>query len=128
MGQSVSVTNEVMPAAYYHMTSDGEIDWKELEQIAIEKKPKIIWAGGTAYTKVFNWKKYREIADKVGAYFVADISHIGGLVAGGAHPSPVAFADVVMTTTHKSLRGPRGAVIMVTQKGLDKDAARRKST
>lgn len=122
MGQEVSVTNIVMPAVHYGLTPDGEIDWKELEELAIKHKPKIIWAGGTAYTHIFQWEKYAAIADKVGAYFVADISHIGGLIAGGAHPSPVPFAHIVMTTTHKTLRGPRGAMIMVTQKGLEKDS------
>ncbi|MBI5358024.1 serine hydroxymethyltransferase [Candidatus Amesbacteria bacterium] len=122
MGQSVSVTNIVMPAVHYGLTADGEINWRELEELAIKHKPKIIWAGGTAYTRIFQWKKYAEIADKVGAYFVADISHIGGLVAGGAHPSPVPYAHIVMTTTHKTLRGPRGAIIMVTKRGLQKNS------
>ncbi len=122
MGQNVSVTKAVMPAVHYTLRTDGEINWEELEQQAMQVNPRIIWAGGTAYTRIFNWKRYREIADRCGAYFVADISHIGGLVVGGAHPSPVDFADVVMTTTHKSLRGPRGAVILVTKRGLEKDA------
>lgn len=121
MGQEVSVTRIVMPAIHYGLTPDGEINWQELEELAIKHKPKIIWAGGTAYTHIFQWQKYAKIADKVGAYFVADISHIGGLVAGGAHPSPVPFAHIVMTTTHKTLRGPRGAIIMVTDRGLKKD-------
>lgn len=85
MGQEVSVTRIVMPAVHYGLTLDGEINWRELEEMAVKHKPKIIWAGGTAYTHIFQWQKYAEIADKVGAYFVADISHIGGLVAGGAH-------------------------------------------
>jgi glycine hydroxymethyltransferase len=121
MGQSASITSEYMTAVHYGMTPDGEINWQELEELAVKNKPQIIWAGGTAYTRIFQWERYAKIADKVGAYFVADISHIGGLVAGGAHPSPVPFAHLVMTTTHKTLRGPRGAMILVTQKGLDKD-------
>jgi len=121
MGQEVSVTRIVMKAVHYGLTPDGEIDWQQLEKLTLEHKPKIIWAGGTAYTKIFQWGKYAAIADKVGAYFVADISHIGGLVTGGVHPSPVPFAHLVMTTTHKTLRGPRGAMILITQKGLDKD-------
>lgn len=121
MGQEVSVTRIVMPAVHYGLTPDGEINWKDLEELAIKHKPKIIWAGGTAYTHIFQWQKYAQIAEKIGAYFVADISHIGGLVAGGAHPTPVPYAHIVMTTTHKTLRGPRGAMILVTQKGLDKD-------
>lgn len=122
MGQEVSVTSQVMTAAYYHLDANGEIDWEELERVALEKKPKIIWSGGTGYTRIFNWERYAKIAEKVGAYFVADVSHIGGLIAGGAHPSPVPYADVIMTTTHKTLRGPRGAIILVTKKGSDKDA------
>ncbi len=121
MGQTASFTSKYYRAEFYHMTKDGEIDFDELYRMAKEIKPKIIWSGGTAYTKIFKWEKYAEIADEVGAYFVADISHIAGLVAGGAHPSPVPFAHVVMTTTHKTLRGPRGAMILITKKGLDKD-------
>lgn len=121
MGQEASFTSKYFKTAYYHLTPEGEIDWEELYRLAIKLKPKIIWSGGTAYTKIFQWEKYAKIADEVGAYFVADISHIAGLVAGGAHPSPVKYADVIMTTTHKTLRGPRGALIMVTDKGLKKD-------
>ena len=121
MGQKASITSEYMDAVHYGVTKEGEIDWEELERLAVKHKPRIIWSGGTAYTRIFQWEKYARIADKVGAYFVADISHIGGLVAGGAHPSPVPFAHVIMTTTHKTLRGPRGAMIMVTEKGRNKD-------
>lgn len=121
MGQAASYTSRYYRAEYYHLTKDGEVDFEELEQLACRLRPTIIWSGGTAYTKIFNWKKYAAIADKVGAYFVADVSHIAGLIAGGAHPSPVAFAHVIMTTTHKTLRGPRGAMIMVTKKGIAKD-------
>lgn len=121
MGQTASVTSRFFNAVYYHMGEDGEIDWEELELQAEKHKPKIIFSGGTGYTKIFKWEKYAGVADKVGAYFVADISHIAGLVAGGVHPSPVPWAHVVMTTTHKTLRGPRGAMIMVTDRGLVKD-------
>ncbi|TSC87994.1 MAG: glycine hydroxymethyltransferase, partial [Microgenomates group bacterium Gr01-1014_16] len=121
MGQTVSITSEYMNAIHNGLTPDGEINWEELENLAIKHHPRIIWSGGTGYTRIFQWAKYAEIADRVGAYFVADISHIGGLVAGGAHPSPVPFAHLVMTTTHKTLRGPRGAMILVTEKGLTKD-------
>ncbi len=121
MGQVASFTGKYYRTEYYHINDDGEIDFVELAKIARRVKPKLIWSGGTAYTRVFKWEKYAEIADEVGAFFVADISHIGGLVAGGAHPSPVPYAHVIMTTTHKTIRGPRGAMIMVTQKGLDKD-------
>lgn len=121
MGQDTSFTSKYYPTEHYHMTAEGEIDFDELRKLARKIKPKIIWSGGTGYTRIFKWEKYAEIADEVGAYFVADISHIAGLVAGGAHPSPVPYAHVVMTTTHKTLRGPRGALIMVTEKGLKKN-------
>jgi len=121
MGQAMSATGKHYSAKFYHLTPEGEIDWDELYTLARKFKPKIIWSGGTGYTKVFKWEKYAAIAEEIGAYFVADISHIAGLIAGGTHPSPVPFAHVVMTTTHKTLRGPRGALIMVTQKGLQKD-------
>lgn len=121
MGQTASYTSKYYPTQFYHLTDEGEIDFDELRDLARKLKPKIIWAGGTAYTKVFKWEKYAEIADEVGAYFVADISHIGGLVAGKAHPSPVPYAHLIMTTTHKTLRGPRGAMILVTEKGVKKD-------
>lgn len=121
MGQRTSITSEYMRAVHYGLTSEGEVDWEELEAAAVKHKPRVIWSGGTGYTKVFDWERYARIADSVGAYFVADMSHIGGLVAGGVHPSPVPFAHVVMTTTHKTLRGSRGAMIMVTERGREKD-------
>lgn len=121
MGWQASITGEYRQAVHYHLDKNGEVDWQELEELAEKHHPKIIWSGGTGYTRIFNWQKYAQIADKIGAYLVADISHIGGLVATGAHPSPVDYAHVVMTTTHKTLRGPRGAMIMVTQKGLGKN-------
>ncbi len=121
MGQEASFTSKYYRAVYYHLTSEGEVDWDELYSLARKHKPKIIWSGGTGYTRVFKWEKYAQIADEIGAYFVADVSHIAGLIAGGAHPTPVPFAHLVMTTTHKTLRGPRGALIMVTDKGLKKD-------
>src|SRR5690606_14395264 len=91
-------------------------------KLAIKEKPKLIICGFTAYPRTINFKKFADIADKVGAYLLADISHIAGLVATGVHPSPVPYAHIVTTTTHKTLRGPRGALIMVTKKGLKKDA------
>jgi len=121
MGQTASYTSKYYHTEFYHLTKEGEVDFKELKELTRKLKPKIIWSGGTGYTKIFKWDKYAEIADEVGAYFVADISHIGGLVAGGAHPSPAPYAHLIMTTTHKTLRGPRGAIIMVTDKGLKKD-------
>ncbi|MCX7881382.1 MAG: serine hydroxymethyltransferase [Patescibacteria group bacterium] len=96
-------------------------DYDEIRRLAKEHKPKLIWVGATAYPLKFNYKKFAEIADEVGAYLAADISHVAGLIAGGVHPSPVPYVHIVTTTTHKTLRGPRGAMIMVTEKGLKKD-------
>ena len=90
----------------------GLIDYDELERLALKHKPKLIICGASAYPRIIDFKKYREIADKAGAYLMADIAHIAGLVAGGEHPSPFPFCDFVTTTTHKTLRGPRGGVIM----------------
>lgn len=99
----------------------GLLDYDALEKSAYELKPKLIWVGGTAYSRIFDWERLGKIADSVGAYIVADIAHIAGLVAGNAHPSPVPYVHIVSTTTHKTLRGPRGGMIMVTEKGLKKD-------
>jgi glycine hydroxymethyltransferase len=100
----------------------GLLDYEGMEKLVKENKPKLIFVGATAYPRVFDWKRLGEIADSVGAYLVADIAHIAGLVVGGAHPSPAPYVHIITTTTHKTLRGPRGGLIMVTQKGLEKDA------
>jgi glycine hydroxymethyltransferase len=105
----------------YGVTPEGFLDYDEIEKLAIESKPKLIIAGTTAYPRVIDWRKFAAIAKKVGAFLMADIAHLAGLVAGGAYPSPVLYADIVTTTTHKTLRGPRGAMIMITRKGLKKD-------
>ncbi len=97
------------------------INYEKLAKLVQETKPKLMWVGATAYPRIFDWKKLGQIADSVGAYLVADIAHIAGLVAGGAHPSPVPYVHIVTTTTHKTLRGPRGGMIMVTKKGIEKD-------
>jgi len=94
----------------------GMLDYMEILKLADKVKPKMIVSGFTAYPREIDFKKFKEIADKVGAISMADISHIGGLVAGGAHPSPIPFFDVVTTTTHKTLRGPRGGIIMCKDK------------
>ena len=96
-------------------------DYAEFEKMAKEHKPKLIWVGGSAYPRIFDFKRLGSIADSVGAYLAADIAHIAGLVAGGVHPSPVPHVHIVTTTTHKTLRGPRGGIIMVTKKGIAKD-------
>lgn len=99
---------------------DHLIDMDEVRRLARESKPKLIICGGTAYSRFWDWAQFREIADEVGAYLMADISHIAGLVAGGAHPSPMPYAHVVTTTTHKSLRGPRGGMILTNDEELSK--------
>lgn len=99
----------------------GILDYDAMEKLAKEVKPKLIFVGATAYPRIFDWKRLGDIADSVGAYMAADVAHIAGLIAGGAHPSPVPYVHIISTTTHKTLRGPRGGLIMVTQKGIDKD-------
>lgn len=96
----------------YKTGKDGYLDYDTIQEMAIKEKPKLLVAGATAYPRIYDWKRLREIADSVGAWFLADISHVAGLVVGGEHPSPVGIADVVMTTTHKTLRGPRGAILL----------------
>jgi len=97
------------------------LDYQEMEKLAKKAKPKLIWVGATAYPRIFDWKKLGEIADSNNAYLAADIAHIAGLIIAGVHPSPVDFVHIVTTTTHKTLRGPRGGIIMVTKKGIKKD-------
>jgi len=100
---------------------DDLFDYDEILRLAKEYKPKLIWVGCTAYPLIIHYEKFAKIADEVGAYLAADIAHIAGLIAGGVHPSPVSHVHIITTTTHKTLRGPRGAMIMVTEKGLKKD-------
>ena len=102
--------------------TSGRIDFAEVEKLAKEHRPKVIFAGSTAYPFKLDFSKFRKIADLIGAWLVADISHVTGLVIAGEHPSPVEYADVIMSTTHKTFRGPRGAMIMVTERGLQKDS------
>lgn len=120
-GWKASITGKYFNGVQYHLDEKGYINLDEVKKLAKEHKPKIIFIGATAYSRTLPFQEFAEIAEKVKAYLVADISHVAGLVAGGAHPSPALFADVIMTTTHKTLRGPRGAMIMVTKKGLRKD-------
>lgn len=117
----ITFSGKYFTSVQYDVNENGIIDLDEVAKLAKKEKPQIIVVGTTAYPRVFDWAAWKKIADDVGAYFLADISHIAGLVAGGAHPSPVPYADVVMTTTHKTLRGPRGAMILVTENGLKKD-------
>ncbi|OGH19424.1 MAG: serine hydroxymethyltransferase [Candidatus Levybacteria bacterium RIFCSPHIGHO2_12_FULL_38_12] len=120
-GSPVSFSGKYFPIVSYTLDKKGYLDFAEIERLAKFHKPKIIVCGATAYPRIIDFKKFGQIADKVGAYLLADISHITGLIIAGVHPSPVPYAHIIMTTTHKTLRGPRGAMIMVTQKGLKKD-------
>lgn len=104
----------------YGVNDNGFIDYDELERIAAEAQPKLIIAGASAYAREIDFKRFREVADKVGAYLMVDMAHIAGLVAAGLHPSPMPYADVVTTTTHKTLRGPRGGMILANQEAADK--------
>ncbi len=128
-GHVVSATGIYYKTAQYGLKKEGVykkedlFDYKEIRRLALEHRPKLIWVGATAYPLKFDYKKFAEIADEVGAYLAADIAHVAGLIAGGVHPSPVPYVHIVTTTTHKTLRGPRGAMIMVTAKGLKKDPA-----
>lgn len=120
-GDKASFTSKLFNAVQYGVGTDGKVDLKEVETLAKKHKPKMIWVGTTAYPYVLDYQAFAKIADEVGAYLVADISHVSGLIAGGVHPNPSEYVDVITTTTHKSLRGPRGAMILVTKKGLEKD-------
>lgn len=120
-GWKVSATAIFYDSVQYHVRPDGRIDIDELWKLAKEHKPKLIWTGATAYPYLYEYDKFAEVADSIGAYLAADIAHVAGLIAAGAHPSPVPYAHIVTTTTHKTLRGPRGAMIMTTEKGLQKD-------
>lgn len=117
----ITFSGKFFQSVQYGVDKEGRVDFEELRKLTLKYKPKLIIAGTTSYPWILEWKKFREIADEVEAYLMADISHIAGLVVGGVHPSPVPYADIVTTTTHKTLRGPRGAMIMVTERGLKKD-------
>ena len=111
-GASVNISGKLYHAVAYGLDENEVLDYAEVERLALEHKPKIIVAGASAYALQIDWAKFREIADKVGAYLFVDMAHYAGLIAGGEYPNPVPFADFVTTTTHKTLRGPRGGVIM----------------
>lgn len=114
-GFKVSISGKYFDSVSYGVNTDGYIDYEQVRKIAIEHRPKLIWSGFSAYSRIIDWNEFRKIADEVGAILVADIAHVAGLIATGAYPSPVGIADVVTTTTHKTLRGPRGAMIMCKQ-------------
>ena len=122
-GSPVNVSGKNYHIVPYGVGKDGRINYDEVERLAVENKPKMILAGASAYPREIDFKRFREIADKVGAYLFVDMAHIAGLVAGGQHMNPVPYADVVTTTTHKTLRGPRGGLILCKQelaKKIDK--------
>ncbi len=120
-GWNVSITGAYYRSVPYHVKADGYIDLEEVWRLAREHHPRLIWCGATAYVREFPFEEFASVADAVGAYFAADIAHVAGLVIGGAHVSPAPHAHIITTTTHKTLRGPRGAMIMVTERGLAKD-------
>ncbi len=118
----ITFSGRFFNSVQYDVDEEGRIDYEKLAELVKAEKPKLIFAGTTAYPWILDWERFAEIADSVGAWLVADISHIIGLIVGGVHPSPVPYVHIVTSTTHKSLRGPRGAIIGVTKKGLEKDA------
>lgn len=119
-GSKVNLSGKYFNPVYYGVDEEGFIDYNEVLRIAKECRPKLIVSGASAYARKIDFKKFREIADEVGAYLMADIAHIAGLVAGGVHMSPIPYAHVVTTTTHKTLRGPRGGMILANQEWADK--------
>ena len=119
-GSPVNFSGMYFNIVPYGVNDQGFIDYDEVERLAVEHKPKMILAGASAYARIIDFKRFREIADKVGAYLMVDMAHIAGLVAAGLHPSPIPYADVVTTTTHKTLRGPRGGMILANQAAADK--------
>ena len=119
-GYSRNFSGVVYKAYNYGLDSNGYIDYEQVKSLALEYKPKLIVAGASAYPRIIDFKKFREIADLVGAYLMVDMAHIAGLVAAGLHPNPVDYADIVTTTTHKTLRGPRGGMILTNSEELIK--------
>ena len=120
-GSKVSFSGKWLNSVQYGVCRDtGLIDYDEVERLALENKPKLIVAGGSAYPRQIDFKRFREIADKIGAYLMVDMAHFAGLVAGGQHPNPLKWADVVTTTTHKTLRGPRGGMILTNNAEIAK--------
>lgn len=119
-GSPVNMSGKYFNIVPYGVNDEGFIDYDELRRIALEAKPRLIIAGASAYARTIDFKKFREVADEVGAYLMVDMAHIAGLVAAGLHPSPIPYADVVTTTTHKTLRGPRGGLILANEEAAKK--------
>jgi len=122
-GAANTFSSRFFKSVPYILGKDGFLDYDAIEKLAVKEKPQIIICGFTAYPRIVDFARFGKIADKVGAYLMADISHITGLVVAGAHPSPVPYVHIITTTTHKTLRGPRGAIIMVTEKGIAKNSS-----
>ena len=119
-GSPVNISGKYFNVVSYGVNDEGVIDYDKVREIAVKEKPKMIIAGASAYARIIDFKKFREIADEAGAYLMVDMAHIAGLVAAGLHPSPIPYADVTTTTTHKTLRGPRGGLILCNQEAADK--------
>lgn len=119
-GSPVNFSGKYFHIVPYGVNDEGYIDYDEVEKLAMENNPKLIIAGASAYARIIDFKRFREIADKCGAYLMVDMAHIAGLVAAGVHPSPIPYAHVVTTTTHKTLRGPRGGLILANKEAADK--------
>ena len=119
-GSPVNMSGKYFNIVPYGVDDNGFLDYDKMEQLALECKPKMIIAGASAYARTIDFKRFREVADKVGAVLMVDMAHIAGLVAAGLHPSPIPYADVVTTTTHKTLRGPRGGLILANKEAAEK--------
>ena len=119
-GSPVNISGKYFETSFYGVEDDGFIDYDKVRKTALKEKPKLIVAGASAYARTIDFGRFREIADEAGAYLMVDMAHIAGLVAAGVHPSPLPYADVVTTTTHKTLRGPRGGMILCNQEAADK--------
>ena len=119
-GSPVNMSGKYFHVVPYGVDENGYLDYDEMRRLALECKPKMIIAGASAYARTIDFKKFREVADEVGAVLMVDMAHIAGLVAAGLHPSPIPYADVVTTTTHKTLRGPRGGMILANKEAAEK--------
>ena len=119
-GSPVNMSGKYYKCVPYGVNDEGFIDYNKVREIALDCKPKMIIAGASAYARTIDFPKFREIADEVGAVLMVDMAHIAGLVAAGVHPSPIPYADVTTTTTHKTLRGPRGGMILCSQETADR--------
>lgn len=119
-GSPVNMSGSYFETSFYGVNDEGVIDYNTVRETALKERPKMIIAGASAYARTIDFKRFREIADETGAYLMVDMAHIAGLVAAGLHPSPIPYADVVTTTTHKTLRGPRGGMILCNEKTAEK--------